>query len=215
MSAAAIGRPATARAAVRSPAARVVLRCSDGALCALVAGVLARDGFAPAGAGEDADAIVALAEFHLLDPPTALAELCSEADGVPVVVVARGRDVNAVRKALHAGAAGLVREARIEESLGATVRAVLAGQLAVPREREEQREAPALSAREREVLALVGRGLSNGEIARRLFLAESTVKTHLSAGFRKLGVRSRAEAAAVIAAPAVRRALGLPDELAA
>jgi DNA-binding NarL/FixJ family response regulator len=55
---------------------------------------------------------------------------------------------------------------------------------------------PGLSIRETEILDLVARGLSNPEIARRLFLSAKTVANHLSAILTKLGVSSRAEAVA-------------------
>lgn len=54
-----------------------------------------------------------------------------------------------------------------------------------------------LSDREREVMDLVARGLTNGETARELFLTEKTVKNHINRIFAKLGVRSRAEAVAL------------------
>jgi DNA-binding CsgD family transcriptional regulator len=64
---------------------------------------------------------------------------------------------------------------------------------------EQRRPGPGigLSARQREVLGLVAEGLSNAEIAGRLFLSESTVKQHLRAAYKALGVKNRREAAAL------------------
>jgi DNA-binding NarL/FixJ family response regulator len=60
---------------------------------------------------------------------------------------------------------------------------------------------PAFSHREKQVLALVVKGLANRQIASELFLAESTVKSHLGSAFQKLGVHSRNEAAALLVDP--------------
>jgi DNA-binding NarL/FixJ family response regulator len=103
-----------------------------------------------------------------------------------------------VRRALEAGADGVVFEATIEDVLPATVRAVLAGQTAVPAAGRHEVDRPTLSGREKQVLGMVVAGLSNKAIAGELYLAESTVKCHLSSAFSKLGVRSRNEAADLI-----------------
>jgi DNA-binding NarL/FixJ family response regulator len=100
--------------------------------------------------------------------------------------------------ALAAGAAGVVLADAIDSALGPCLRAVLSGQTCVPREHWRQIEPPALSSREKQILGLVVMGYMNGQIAERLFLAESTVKSHLSSAFGKLGVRSRNEAVNLI-----------------
>lgn len=63
----------------------------------------------------------------------------------------------------------------------------------VPSEHQSPAE-PGLSAREHEIMKLLGQGLGNAEIGRRLFISEKTVRNHLSHAYRKLGVRTRAEA---------------------
>jgi DNA-binding NarL/FixJ family response regulator len=57
---------------------------------------------------------------------------------------------------------------------------------------------PRLSPREKQVLSMVVLGFTNREIANKLYLAESTIKSHLSSAFEKLGVRSRSDAVALI-----------------
>jgi DNA-binding NarL/FixJ family response regulator len=126
-----------------------------------------------------------------------------------IVLVTPPDSRSGVRGALEAGADGLVFDSRIEPSLLPTLRAVAAGQLAVPREARYQVDRPTLSRREKQTLALVVMGLTNAEIAARLYLAESTVKCHLSSSFMKLGVRSRHEATRLILDPEERLGLGI------
>jgi DNA-binding NarL/FixJ family response regulator len=115
-----------------------------------------------------------------------------------IVVVSPATHASGVRRALDAGADGVVFESELEESLVASVAAVAAGQAAVPRRVGGGLYEPAFSHRERQVLGYVAEGLTNSEIAESLFLSESTVKSHLSSAFAKLGVHSRKEAAALM-----------------
>jgi DNA-binding NarL/FixJ family response regulator len=113
-----------------------------------------------------------------------------------------------VYEALRAGASGFLLKDRPPEELVAAVRVVAAGEgllaPSVTRRLIEEfaKRAPApsraelaeLTDREREVLILIARGLSNGEIARSLHLAETTVKTHVGRILGKLRLRDRAQA---------------------
>ncbi len=83
-------------------------------------------------------------------------------------------------------------------TLGPCLRAAGVGQVCVPRRHATQIEPAALSSREKQILGLVVMGYMNSQIAEQLFLAESTVKSHLSSAFGKLGVRSRNEAVELI-----------------
>lgn len=125
-----------------------------------------------------------------------------------VVVIPRATRQTA-RKAMAAGAVGLVEEADVERLLCLVVRSVAAGQLSIPIVLAEGLERPVLSSREKQVLRMVVMGSTNAEVARGLFLAESTVKSHLSSIFGKLGVRSRAEAAALVLDPDSGLGIGL------
>jgi DNA-binding NarL/FixJ family response regulator len=129
--------------------------------------------------------------------------------GVPIVVIAP-RSGNGVHKSLEAGAAGFVLDTEIETALAATIQAVCTGQIVVPHLFRHTAVRPALSHREKETLALLANGLTNRQIAARLYLAESTVKTHLSSIFGKLGVTSRSEAAALVLDPDTKLGITLP-----
>jgi DNA-binding NarL/FixJ family response regulator len=122
-------------------------------------------------------------------------------EGLPdavVVVLATAPDGTGVRSALRAGATGFALTSRFASTLAITVRAACAGQLAVPQDLLDHIAPPMFSFREKQALGMVVLGFTNQEIAAKLHLTESTVKSHLSSGFRKLGVRSRQEAAALI-----------------
>jgi DNA-binding NarL/FixJ family response regulator len=114
-----------------------------------------------------------------------------------------------VYEALRAGASGFLLKDRPPEELVAAVRVVAAGEaLLAPsitrrliREfasRPDAAPPPAamseLTERERDVLVCMARGLSNAEIARELFVAETTVKSHVGRVLQKLGLRDRAQA---------------------
>lgn len=146
-----------------------------------------------------------------LDGLAATEHLCARPDAPRILVVTTFDLDEYAYAALRAGANGfLVKDAPAEEIL-VTVRAVLRGEVMVapsltrrlverfvlrssaPTPAQRGRLA-ALTEREREVLALVARGLTNGEIAGSLFVGETTVKTHLGRILTKLGLRDRVHA---------------------
>ncbi len=156
-----------------------------------------------------APAVVIVWAPEVCSPPLAclVEPLAQRFEGVPIVLACAEIERWEVRAALAAGAAGIVLHEALESTLGPCLRAVLAGQTCVPRDHWRQIEPPALSMREKQILGLVVMGYMNSQIAEQLFLAESTVKSHLSSAFGKLGVRSRNEAVNLILDPG--RGLGM------
>lgn len=180
-----------------------------------VAGVLAeqRIGFerfemAVAARGNDeVDAVVLCAEGTVAATVNGeLAVLRKLIGEIPVVLVCAELRPGELRDALAMGVSGLVIEEHLAACLAPCIGAVGAGQVCVPRRAAPQVEAATLSAREKQILGLVVMGYMNSEIAAQLFVAESTVKSHLSSAFAKLGVRSRNEAVDLIVDP--ERGLG-------
>jgi two-component system response regulator DesR len=125
----------------------------------------------------------------------------SKLEETATVLVCRSARGTELRRALELGVDGVVLTDDADQALVAVVEVVCVGQVSVPSGRRGEVRAQPLTTRERQILALVIRGLTNAQIAGRLFLAESTVKSHLSSAFTKLGVSSRYEAATVILDP--------------
>lgn len=138
-----------------------------------------------------------------LDGSTALAVLRSRHPAVPVVVVSADEDAATIRACMDAGASGYIPKSARREILSAALAIVADGGFYLP---PALHPAPApataprttaspLTAREREVLQGVCAGEPNKTIARRLGSSEATVRAHLGAVFRALGVTNRTQAA--------------------
>jgi DNA-binding NarL/FixJ family response regulator len=131
------------------------------------------------------------------DRMSAMRLLASDLPRSRVVVVLREYDRAHLRRAVRAGVDGAVLASDLALVLPVVVASVALGQASMPRDMRSELDGQAPSSREREVLALVAEGLSNADIAHRLCLSESTVKSHLSSAFSKLGVHTREEAVAL------------------
>jgi DNA-binding NarL/FixJ family response regulator len=136
-------------------------------------------------------------------------ELAARSPETVVVVVVEQAGSGDVRRALQAGARAVVAAPAIETALIASIQAALVGQIAIPARAGAGGTPRLLTTREKQILGLMVMGMTNAAIASKLFLAESTVKSHLSSAFAKLGVSSRSEAASVILDPHSGAGLGI------
>ena len=148
-----------------------------------------------------------------VDGIAATARLSQLLPNARVLVLTTYADEAAILPALRAGARGYLTKDASAEQIEAAIRAVHAGQTHLDPAVQErlvaavtgqssdayqtvpgQKPPDGLTAREAEVLTLLASGLSNAEIAQRLFLSNATVKTHINRIFAKTGVRDRAQA---------------------
>ncbi|MEH0548019.1 response regulator transcription factor [Streptomyces sp. NBC_00490] len=146
------------------------------------------------------------------DGVTVCRELRSQMPELACLMLTSFDDEEALLDSIMAGASGYVLKQIQGSDLVSAVRTVAAGQslldpsattrlmarLRKDQQPEEEPDAlPGLTTREREILALIGEGLTNRQIGQRLYLAEKTVKNHISRLLAKLGVERRIQAAVI------------------
>lgn len=122
----------------------------------------------------------------------------------PILVFGLHLDLPLAQAALRVEARGFIHAAMQPEQIIRALEVAMKGEIVAPREllqyliTEASQDLNILSARQREILNLVGDGFTNAQIAKHLFLTESTVKQHLRAAYKILGVSNRTEAAKII-----------------
>jgi DNA-binding NarL/FixJ family response regulator len=123
-----------------------------------------------------------------------------------IVVTTVNLDRHVAPAALSAGIHGYVLKSSSRDELLFAIRSVFEGHLYFPSDLADKNghdsngipQTATLSSRQFEILELLARGMGNKEIARRLDIAEGTVKVHLNAAFRALGVHNRAGAVSAL-----------------
>ena len=138
-----------------------------------------------------------------LDGVEATRRISADHSSSRVLVLTSFSDQSRILDALSAGADGYILKHAEPDDIADAIRAVHAGgspldpkaARALVESRRAGRDSPQLTDREREVLLLVRDGLANKQIARRLGIAERTVKAHLTSVFQRLGVTDRTQAA--------------------
>jgi len=159
----------------------------------------------------DADVDLMLVDVRMpdLDGLELLRAVKAEWPGIPVIMLSTYENAPYVKRALADGAAGYLLKEATPEDLSQAINVAMSGSGNVlsPRViqnlfedqeshgRNGSRNEYSLTQREHDILALLSEGRSNREIAQALFLSEKTVKAHLAAIFRKLGVTNRTQAA--------------------
>ncbi|MER2555237.1 MAG: response regulator transcription factor [Thauera sp.] len=160
----------------------------------------------------DANADVDLAIVDLMLPDmngfSLLAVLAKRFPDLPAIVVSAMDDEASVRRAFAAGASGFVSKASSGDVLVQAVRETLEGGMPTPARAAAAAQSDTqryrFTAAQARVVELLSAGCSNREIAERLGLTEGTVKVHVTAIYRALGVGSRSQALVAIARSGVQ-----------
>jgi two-component system nitrate/nitrite response regulator NarL len=149
----------------------------------------------------DGDVGLVLLDIHLRgdDGFNALKVIGEKFPTTACIMISGDEQEGIAARAVAAGASGFIPKSFTADEMVAAIRQVMAGDVFVPESTAPtpSAESGALTLRQMEVIAMLGRGCSNKEIARALDVAERTVKAHVSAVFEALNVRNRTQAVLV------------------
>jgi DNA-binding NarL/FixJ family response regulator len=201
---------------------RVVMADDHARMRTRIREALEAGGCVVVGEGESAEEAIALATEQLPDVAlldihmpgngiTAAREIARSLPGTAVVMLTASAEDADLFDSLRAGASGYLLKDTDPAALVEELRSVLAGEAAMsrrlvsrimeefrapatPRFTRRSRASARLSAREWEVMELLGEGLSTDDVAKRLFVSPTTVRVHVSSVLRKLRVKDRASA---------------------
>jgi DNA-binding NarL/FixJ family response regulator len=150
-------------------------------------------------------ATVIICAEDLEDVRTSIEDIKSTNPEASILVFGMRVDLPLARTAFRAGARGFIHAGMSPDQVARAVEVAARGEIVAPRQLvehlladEDPVDIETLSVRQREVLGLVVEGLSNAQIAHQLYLSESTIKQHLRAAYKTLGVSNRNEAARVM-----------------
>jgi DNA-binding NarL/FixJ family response regulator len=124
---------------------------------------------------------------------------------ISILVFSMDADPPLAQAALRLGARGFVHAGMELDQIARATEVAAMGEVVAPRKlleflvaNDDPTDLDALTTRQRDILDMVAKGMSNIQIARRLYLSESTVKQHLRAAYKLLGVSNRSEAAKLV-----------------
>ena len=124
---------------------------------------------------------------------------------ITILVFSMQVDLPLARTALRLGARGFVHAGMELDQIARATEVAARGEVVAPRKllefliaNDDPTDLDALTSRQRDILDMVAEGMSNIQIAQRLYLSESTVKQHLRAAYKLLGVSNRSDAAKLV-----------------
>lgn len=158
----------------------------------------------------DPELALAICDLRIpgLDDPHLLAQIRHRRPDLRVIVLSGSPHREDILAALEAGVHGYIVKNECTQKLVERIQSIMSGEIYVPpsiaelnsgghRQQVPREQSHGLTERQLQVLALIAQGHSNKAIAKKLSIAESTVKMHIAATFRAIGAKNRTQAAAI------------------